>query len=95
MNGQTSFETARETIRCEIHSQSPAEFAYGTRGTSITALTAEILAPHDIVAVSKHECIKCDYSGPILDDRLEYILYEKVDTPKSTSVARIFKASHP
>jgi len=28
MNGQTSFETARETIRCEIHSQSPAEFAY-------------------------------------------------------------------
>ena len=85
MNGQTSFETARVTIRCEIHSQSPAEFAYGTRGTSITALTAAILAPHDIVAVSKHECIKCDYSGPILDDRLEYILYEKVDTPKSTS----------
>jgi len=69
MNGQTSFETARVIIRCEIHSQSPAEFAYGTRGTSITALTAAILAPHDIVAVSKQECIKCDYSGPILDDR--------------------------
>jgi len=80
MNSQTSFETARDTIRCEIHFQSPAQFAYGTRGTSITVLAAAILAPHDIVAVSKHECIKCNPSGPILDDRLESILYEKVNT---------------
>jgi hypothetical protein len=40
------------TIRCKIHSQSPAEFAYGTRGTSVTPLTAAVIAPHDIVAVS-------------------------------------------
>jgi len=66
-------------------SQNPAEFPYGTRGTSVTALTAAILAPRDIVAVSKPECIECDYSGPIMDDGLEFILYEKVDTPKSTS----------
>src|ERR1700723_105527 len=32
MNGQASFETARDTIRHEIHSQSPAQFPYGTRG---------------------------------------------------------------
>jgi hypothetical protein len=76
---------ARDTIRHRIHSQNPAEFAYGTRGTSVTALTAAILEPHDIVAVSKHECIKCDYSRPITDDRLEFILYEKSDTPRSTS----------
>jgi len=32
--------------------QSPSELAYGTRGTSVTALTAEFFAPHDIIAVS-------------------------------------------
>ena len=35
MNGQASFETARDTIRHEIHSPSPAQFPYGTRGTSV------------------------------------------------------------
>jgi len=85
MDGQTSFETARDAIRREIHAQNPAEFTYGTGGTSVTALTAAILAPHDIVAVLKPECIECDYSGPIMDDGLQFLLYEKADTPKSTS----------
>jgi len=85
MNGQTSFETARDTIRREIHSKSPSEFPYGTRGTSVAALTAAILAPHNIVAVSRPVCIKCNYSGQMTGDRLEFVLYEKVDTPKSTS----------
>ena len=46
MNGQTTFETTRDTIRHEINSQSPAQFPYGTRGTSVTALASEILVPH-------------------------------------------------
>src|ERR1700736_6350351 len=84
MNGQTSFETARDTIRHQIHTQSPAEFAYGTRGTSVIDLTAAILAPHDLIAVSSPQCTNCDYSEPIMDDTLRFILYEKAVTPKST-----------
>ena len=33
MNGQASFEKARDTIRHELHTQSPAQFPYRTRGT--------------------------------------------------------------
>ena len=44
MNGQANFETARDTIRRELHSQSPAQFPYGTRGTSVSALASAILA---------------------------------------------------
>ena len=38
MKGQAIFETARDTLRNELHSQSPAQFLYGTRGTSVSAL---------------------------------------------------------
>ena len=62
MNGQASFETARDTIRHEIHSQSPAQFPYGTRGTSVAALTSAILAPHNFVAISSPECTNCEHS---------------------------------
>ena len=55
MNGQASFETARDTIRHEIHSQSPAQFPYGTRGTSVSALASAILALNvPIVNILKH-----------------------------------------
>jgi hypothetical protein len=77
MNGQASFETARDTIRHEIHSQSPAQFPYGTRGTSVAALASAILAPHEFVAISSPECTNCEYSEPSIDDRLEFVLYEK------------------
>jgi hypothetical protein len=85
MNGQASFETARDTIRHEIHSQSPAQFPYGTRGTSVSALASAILAPQNFVAISSPECTNCEYSEASLDDRLNFVLYEKEDTPKSTS----------
>jgi hypothetical protein len=52
MNGQASFETARDTIRHELHYQSPAEFPYGTRGTSVSSLASAILAPDNFVAIS-------------------------------------------
>jgi len=39
----SQFETARDTIRHELHSQSPAQFPYGIRGTSVAALTSAIL----------------------------------------------------
>jgi hypothetical protein len=64
MNGQASFETARDTIRHEIHTQNPAQFPYGKRGTSVAALTSAILAPHDFVAISSPECTW--WSGPLL-----------------------------
>jgi hypothetical protein len=52
--------------------------------TSVAALTSAILAPHDFVAISSPECTSCEYSEPSVDDRLEFVLYEKEDTPKST-----------
>jgi len=85
INGQTSFETARDTIRHGLHSQSPAQFPYGTRGTSVTTLTSAILAPNDCVAISSPECTNCEYSEPITNDRLDFVLHEKEETPKSTS----------
>jgi len=30
------FEKARDTIRQKLHSQNPAQFPYGTRGTSVS-----------------------------------------------------------
>ena len=84
MNGQASFETARDTIRHEIHSQSPAQFPYGTRGTSVAALTSAILAPHNFVAISSPECTNCEHSERSIDDSLEFVIYEKDDSPKST-----------
>ena len=85
MNGQASFETVRDTIRHELHSPSPAQFPYGTRGTSVAALTSAILAPHDTVAILSPKCTNCEYSEPSVDDRLEFVLYEKEYMPKSTS----------
>src|SRR5882762_10474945 len=64
--------------------QNPAQFPYGKRGTSVAALTSAILAPHDFVAISSPECTSCEHSEPSIDDRLEFVLYEKEDTPKST-----------
>ena len=80
MNGQASFETARDTLRNELHSQRPAQFPYGTRGTSLSALASAILAPQNFVAISSPE-----YSKSSIDDILDFVVYEKEDTPKSTS----------
>src|ERR1700683_2901690 len=85
MNGQASFETARDTIRHELHSQSPAQFPYGTRGTSVAALTSAILAPQNFVAISSPASTNCEYSEASIDDRLDFVLYEKEETPKSIS----------
>ena len=85
MNGQVSFEKARDTVRHELHTQSPAQFPYGTRGTSVSALASTIFAPQNFVAISSPECTNCEYSELSIDDRLDFVLYEKEDIPKSTS----------
>jgi len=84
MNGQASFETVRDTIRHEFHSQSPDQFPYGTRGTSVSALVSTILTPHSSVAFSSRECTNCEYYELSINNRLEFVLYEKEDTLKST-----------
>jgi hypothetical protein len=85
MNGQASFEKARDTIRHKLHFQSPTQFPYGTRGTSVSTLASTLFAPQNLVAISSPECTNCEYSEPSIDDRLDFVLYEKEDTPKSTS----------
>jgi hypothetical protein len=42
-HGQASFETARDTIKHELHSQSPAQFPYGTKSTNVSALDQQFL----------------------------------------------------
>ena len=37
------------------------------------------------MAISSPECTSCEYSEASIDDRLDFVLYEKEDTPKSTS----------
>ena len=63
---------------------SPDQFPYGTRGTSVSTLVSTILTPHNSVAFSSPECTNCEYSELSIDDGLEFVLYEKEDTPKST-----------
>ena len=48
-------------------------------------MTSAILTPNDFVVISSPECTSCEYSEPAMNDRLEFTLYEKEDTPKSTS----------
>jgi hypothetical protein len=61
--------------------QSPAQFPYGgTRETNVSALTSTFIAPQNIVAISSPECTNCEYSEPPIDDRLDFVLYEKEDT---------------
>ena len=81
----TGFETSRDTIRNELHSQSPAQLPYGIRGTSVSALASAILAPHNFVAISSPECANCEYSEASIDDIWDFVVYKKEDTPKSTS----------
>ena len=85
LNGQTSFETTRDTIRHGLYSQNPAQFPYGTRGTSVATLTSTIPALDDCVAISSAECTSYEYSEPIMNDSLEFILYEREAAPKFTS----------
>ena len=77
MNGQASFETARDTTRNKLHSQSPALLPYGPRGTSVSALASAILAPQNFVAISSPKCTSCEYSEASIDDRLDFVLFEK------------------
>jgi len=37
------------------------------------------------VVISSPECTDCEYSEPFIDDRLDFVLYEKDDIQKSTS----------
>jgi len=47
-------------------------------------LTSAILAPNDCVAISSTECTNYEYSGPITNDRLDFVLHEKEEKPKPT-----------
>ena len=38
------------------------------------------------MAISSPECTNCEYSEASIDDRLDFVLYEKEDTPKSTGL---------
>jgi hypothetical protein len=84
-NGRASSEKSRDTIRYELHSQSPAQFSYGTRGRSVSTLVSTLFAAQNLVAISSPECTNCAYSEPSVDDRLDFVLYEKEDAPQSTS----------
>jgi hypothetical protein len=90
-NGQTSFETARDTIRHGLYSQNPAQFPYGTRGTSVAALTSAILAPNDYVAISRPECTNCEYSEPIMNDRLDLYYMRKRKHKVYLSMVVVFR----
>ena len=46
------------------------------------ALASAILAPQNFVAISSPECTNCEYSEASIDDRFDFVLYEKEDTSK-------------
>ena len=85
LTGQSSFETARDPVRHELNSPNPAQFPYGTRGTSVAILMSTVLAPDECVAISSPECTSCEYLELTMNDRLKFILDEKEDALKSTS----------
>jgi len=62
MIGQSSFETARDTIRHEIHTQSPAQFPYGPEAQVLQLYHQQSLRLMIGVAISSPECTNCEYS---------------------------------
>ena len=78
LTGQSSFETARDPVRHELNSPNPAQFPYGTRGTSVAALTSAILAPDECIAISSPECPSCEYSEPTMIQLNSYYMRKKM-----------------
>jgi hypothetical protein len=79
MNGQASFEKARDTIRHEIHSHSPVQFPYGTRGTSFSALASTIFAlrilwPSQVLNVPVVNILNC----PLMTDYILCYMRKKI-----------------
>jgi hypothetical protein len=48
-------------------------------------LASAVLAPKECVAISRSKCTNCEYLEPAIDGRLEFVLYERENMPKSTS----------
>jgi hypothetical protein len=59
----------------------------------LVVLKKTMFAPQNLVAISSPECTNCEYSEPSIDDRLYFVLYEKEDTPKSTSYGHWLRSS--
>ena len=83
MNGQASFETVRHYQTWTSLSDSWSVFLWNQRH-KCSALVSTILVLHNFVAFSSPGCTHCEYSELSIDDRLEFILYEKEETPNST-----------
>jgi hypothetical protein len=84
MQGKSTFEMVRDDIRKKLHSKYKEKFPYGTVGTSVAVLTAEMLCPQDSIAFSYPTCLKCDYKGDPVSDRLSFML-SPLNEVKSTS----------
>ena len=70
-----SFENVRDAVRAKLHSKNPTEFPRGQSGTSVANLSMEILKPLSSVAYSQLVCSNCQYTGPEMDDRLNYVIH--------------------
>ena len=70
-----SFENVRDAVQEKLHSKNPTEFPKGQSGTSVANLSVEILKPLGSVAYSQLVCSNCQYTGPAVNDRLNYAIH--------------------
>jgi hypothetical protein len=80
MENKSSLEDARDYVRSQLHSRYKEKFPYGTVGTSVSALTYEMLFSDEPVALSCLQCSGCGYKGEPIADRLRYM----IDTVRGT-----------
>jgi hypothetical protein len=83
-SNRSSLENVRDNIRRELHTKYREKFPYGTTGTSVSALTHEMLFSNNCVAFSYPTCPNCEYEGEAIPDRLGYVLHA-IGNIKSTA----------
>jgi hypothetical protein len=83
--GSISLEDARDGVRHYLHQLHPAIFAEGAVGTSVAAVARHLLKPSETVTSSQVQCTECDYEGPEVDDKLDFVVCADKNTKGSTS----------
>ena len=85
MENKSTFEDVRDKVRNQLHNKYKEKFPYGTTGTSVSALTSEMLFSKH-VAFSVPKCSSCGYQGESVTDRLGFMIDSDQDANSTSSL---------
>jgi hypothetical protein len=85
LDGKTSLEDVRDSLRKRLHQKDKNLFPYGTAGTSISSLAINMLSSKEFVSFSYSTCSQCGFKGEDIPDRLDFVLHSS-GNPDAISV---------